>query len=960
MAEEGSTLNILAKSLQLVEKQIDSVTKSAAQLFSVAKGAGSTAASAVSVGVSNVMNLPPVRAGRLPGDTSGTVGGEPDGSNLMKKPHFTLPSFTFAEGAARAGGAVAGAVGIVALGSPSVKNAVQYRMVMNQAAFTMPGGGSLADRRGVADSLVKTIGKMGTGLSDQDLYMSLPVLRSGGIGPTFTAARSVAFMSNMNPGIGASEAAGLYNQLQSAHSTNTLMSYGINTRDSRGRPRSAAQIYEDYYQRIATTYQQRGGDLKNKKAFLQAINTSLLPGGAIALGTQNLFGDQAASVQNYLIQRAQTGKMNPTKKELEGVGLTTSDYNSTASRSGAQLKQLSDSADSLAAGFRTMNGILSEVDKGLGSLLKHIPGLGQVIGGSGTMMNSVLGGVAGGLIGRGMSSMGSRLIGGIAGRIAGGAATAATTTAAAAAAEGGAASVGLLSPIAPIAAAAVVGKVGMNVTNSRASKAEQKFAALLAAGKVEEAIASYKKLKSRVDRGGVGGAVSARVSGALGPVAHLFGGKTTLESDRHELEVRRQMLMDAGVMDDDGVMGGAVIGTNTPNAKSILKGLTPNANSVSMAAAAMGYKQQGGVAHRNVNGTNVLSDHATGHAVDIMVPPKSADGYKLANYFLSNKDQFGVKYIIWNNQFASGKTGWAWEPYSKHGPAANQKTATGRHEDHVHVSTTDAVGGNVSAAPTGQGTGQTGQATGVIRGLHQTVFGGSAGERLYGSGGASAPGTMSVGAATPSTSSYADMLTAAEKKYGLPAGLLYAQMQKESGGNPKAISKVGAMGLMQLMPGTAKSLGVSNPFDPSQSIEAGARYLASNLKKFGSVDLALAAYNAGPGSVEKYHGVPPFKETQNYVKEILSNWQKQTTSRSVGGWNIPQDEFARLHKGEMVLPANIADAFRQAIEGQRSASKSVKIEVVLTGTTEQQAMELVRIVKDQLGHDEVMSSIRRS
>jgi hypothetical protein len=86
MAEEGSTLNILAKSLQLVEKQIDSVTKSAAQLFSVAKGAGSTAASAVSVGVSNVMNLPPVRAGRLPGDTSGTVGGEPDGSNLMKKP----------------------------------------------------------------------------------------------------------------------------------------------------------------------------------------------------------------------------------------------------------------------------------------------------------------------------------------------------------------------------------------------------------------------------------------------------------------------------------------------------------------------------------------------------------------------------------------------------------------------------------------------------------------------------------------------------------------------------------------------------------------------------------------------------------------------------------------------------------------------------------------------------------
>lgn len=954
MAEEGSTLNILAKSLQLVEKQIDSVTKSAAQLFSVAKGAGSSAASAVSVGVSNVMNLPPVRAGRLPGDTSGTVGGEPDGSNLMKKPHFTLPSFTFAEGAARVGGAVAGAAGIVALGSPAVKDAVQYRMVMAQAAFTMPGGGSLASRRGVADSLVKTIGKMGTGLSDQDIYMSLPVLRSGGIGPTFTAARSVAFMSNMNPGIGASEAAGLYNQLQSAHSTNTLMSYGINTRDSRGRPRSAAEIYEDYYQRIATTYQQRGGDLKNKKAFLQAINTSLLPGGAIALGTQNLFGDQAASVQNYLIQRAQTGKMNPTKKELEATGLTTSDYNSTANRSGAQLKQLSDSADSLAAGFRTMNGILGEVDKGLGSLLKRIPGLGQAIGASGTMMNSVLGGVAGGLIGRSISSMGGRLVGGIAGRVAGGlagggaatsAATSVASSGAAAATEAGAVAVGGLAVGTAVVAGAAVMGYGVYTAITGPGKDKKRYRRLLASNP-EKALEEYSALKTKLEKHR-----KKYGNSLLSP--ELINAPTILRR-------MEGILKEAGLFTDDGVMGGAVIGTNTPSTKSLLKGLTPNANSVSMAAAAMGYKQQGGVAHRNVNGTNVLSDHATGHAVDIMVPPKSADGYKLANYFLSNKDKFGVKYIIWNNKFASGKTGWAWEPYSKHGPAANQKTATGRHEDHVHVSTTDAVGGNVSAAPTGQGTGQTGQATGVLRGLHQTIFGGSAGERLYGSGGASTPGTMSVGAATPATSSYADMLTAAEKKYGLPAGLLYAQMQKESGGNPKAVSKAGAMGLMQLMPGTAKSLGVSNPFDPSQSIEAGARYLASNLKKFGSVDLALAAYNAGPGSVEKYHGVPPFKETQNYVKEILSNWQKQTTSRSVGGWNIPQDEFARLHKGEMVLPANIADAFRQAIEGQRSASKSVKIEVVLSGTTEQQAMELVKIIKDQMGHDEVMSSIRRS
>ena len=109
----------------------------------------------------------------------------------------------------------------------------------------------------------------------------------------------------------------------------------------------------------------------------------------------------------------------------------------------------------------------------------------------------------------------------------------------------------------------------------------------------------------------------------------------------------------------------------------------------------------------------------------------------------------------------------------------------------------------------------------------------------------------------------------ASRMYGIPQGLLERQIMAESGGNPAARSPVGAIGMMQLMPATAKGLGVSNPLDPRENIMAGAHYLRDQYDKFGNWREALAAYNAGPGAVVKYGGVPPFAETHNYVNKIL-------------------------------------------------------------------------------------------
>jgi soluble lytic murein transglycosylase-like protein len=125
----------------------------------------------------------------------------------------------------------------------------------------------------------------------------------------------------------------------------------------------------------------------------------------------------------------------------------------------------------------------------------------------------------------------------------------------------------------------------------------------------------------------------------------------------------------------------------------------------------------------------------------------------------------------------------------------------------------------------------------------------------------------------PSRIQLLNLISNLSKKHGVDEKLVQAVVRQESGFNPKATSHCGAMGLMQLMPATAKGLGVTDAYNPVQNLDGGIRHLKGLMAKYnGNIVLALAAYNAGGGNVDKYGGIPPFKETQNYVKSILANY----------------------------------------------------------------------------------------
>lgn len=151
----------------------------------------------------------------------------------------------------------------------------------------------------------------------------------------------------------------------------------------------------------------------------------------------------------------------------------------------------------------------------------------------------------------------------------------------------------------------------------------------------------------------------------------------------------------------------------------------------------------------------------------------------------------------------------------------------------------------------------------------------------------------------------------AGEKYNIPVNLLKSVAKAESGFNPMAESKAGAQGIMQLMPATARSLGVADSFNTEQNVMGGAKYLRQMLDRFeGDVELSLAAYNAGPGNVLKYEGIPPFKETQNYVTKVMGYFGQQIS---------PSLETISSNKNyanlESLNSNNQADELLQAIQG---------------------------------------------
>lgn len=135
---------------------------------------------------------------------------------------------------------------------------------------------------------------------------------------------------------------------------------------------------------------------------------------------------------------------------------------------------------------------------------------------------------------------------------------------------------------------------------------------------------------------------------------------------------------------------------------------------------------------------------------------------------------------------------------------------------------------------------------------------------------------------SPRSLSAQEIITKAAEKAGLPPEILHSVAKAESGYHANAVSPKGAIGLMQLMPQTAASLN-ADPYDPRQNAEAGAEYLAQLLEKYKNddhqVSKAVAAYNAGPGAVDRYRGVPPYRETVNYVNRVISDYNKRTTKK---------------------------------------------------------------------------------
>lgn len=168
---------------------------------------------------------------------------------------------------------------------------------------------------------------------------------------------------------------------------------------------------------------------------------------------------------------------------------------------------------------------------------------------------------------------------------------------------------------------------------------------------------------------------------------------------------------------------------------------------------------------------------------------------------------------------------------------------------------------------------------------------------------------------------FAEVVAAAAARYSLPAELLLAVIETESNFNPYAVSRAGARGLMQLMPETARHMGVRRIHDPAQNVEGGAKYLRMMWDRFGRLDLALAAYNAGPEAVENYgRKIPPYRETRNYVPKVMRAYR-----RFSNGEPAPAAAVRRVEAVETAAAPTSAEETARPIYWYRDSSGQVHV-----------------------------------